>query len=404
MSTRFKYKAISPDGTRTTGHLTLETKDQAVEFLSEKNLMPVEIVEDNRRNSFSLLGFLSNTDYENLIIFTNNLSTLFKAGIPLLRTLAIIKIGGENSKFNIAMADVRFKVESGISLSGAMNEYPLIFPEVYVASIAAGEESGKLDDILDELSQMLESDLEISRQIKSGIRYPIMVVSAIGLAFLVLMTYVIPQFISFYSAFGSELPLPTRIITTISQFMVANWYIMLASAFLVFLGFRKLVSYPEGKLWVDRQFLNVPIFGDLLIKGNVARFTLMLSILIKSGLPLVKSIDLLGNSIKNSMIGLEIKMMSDFLKDGQEEQLLGKKFNYFPELSLQMMYIGLESGSLDSLLNKIGQHYSKEVKYKSSQLTAILEPILTLVLGVFVLILALAVFLPMWNLIQVFKN
>ncbi len=251
---------------------------------------------------------------------------------------------------------------------------------------------------------MLEEEMELTRQLKAGIRYPLMVVGAIGIAFIVLMGFVIPNFVSFYNSFGAELPLPTRIMLLTSKIITGYWYVLLAFVAIAIAVFKKLVSTPEGKLWVDEKILKIPIMGDLIIKGNVARFCLMFRILFKAGLPIVKTLDILTDSVKNSQIAKEVNHLGDFMKEGRDMGQMYKEFDYFPEISLQMIAIGMEAGSLEKMLKEVGNHFTKEVQYTSRQLTSILEPILTLVLGGFVLLMSLAILLPMWNLIKVFKG
>lgn len=404
MSDQYKYTAFTESGETKEGVVTANSSEQAVNILADRDLKPVSLKRVNSEQSLSFWGFFRRQEYENLIVFTNNLSTLFKAGIPILRILALIKIGPANSRFNLAIANIRFQMQAGQSLSKAMSDHRELFSDIYVASIAAGEESGQLDQILDELSPTLENELELSRDIKSGIRYPVFVVTAIGLAFLVLMTFVIPRFVSFYGAFNTELPLPTRIVMTTSEFITQYWPLFIGLVLALVFGFVKLAGTVKGKLWIDRQFLKVPVFGQIIIKGSVARFAMMFAILFRAGIPIVKATEILRGSIKNSALANEIDKLAEMFREGQEERLTAAEFQYFPELALQMIQIGLESGSLDQILAEIGQFYSKEVRYTTRHLTAILEPLLTLILGGFILVLALAIFLPMWNLINVFKG
>ena len=404
MSVQYKYRAIAPDGAFREGVVTADSDSQVLDYLAKQELTPLAVATVGERRSFSLWGFFKKTDYENLILFTNNLVTMYRAGIPLLRALTVMRVGPPGSRFNLAIDRIRLEVQSGKALSQAMAQLDDLFPRVYTTCIAAGEESGKLDEILDELATMLEQEMELTRQIKSGIRYPLIVITAIVAAFVVLITYVVPRFAGFYEGMGAQLPLPTRILLGTSDFLIHYWAIILAAGVVLVLAFAKLVSTQSGKLWVDRQLLRVPVFGSLIIKGNVARFVMMFRILFKSGLPIVKSLDILRGAVKNSMIALEIRKLGELFREGKDDILAQREFQYFPEMALQMMSIGLESGSLEKMLYEVGQHYSKEVHYTSRQLTAILEPILTLVLGVFVLVMALAIFMPMWNLISVFRG
>ncbi|MFZ5979764.1 MAG: type II secretion system F family protein [Candidatus Zixiibacteriota bacterium] len=404
MPVRYKYRAVSRDGSVQTGEITTQSSSLVEQTLANQNLMPITITPVTEASRLSFLGFLRGLDYEKLIAFTTSLSTLHKAGVPLLRALAVIKVGHANNRFNYAIEQIRNSVSTGKSLSEAMSEFDDIFSKVYIASVAAGEESGKLEYTLDEMAEVLESEMEINRQIKSAIRYPLMVISVIIAAFFVVMTFVIPKFVNFYSAFNADVPLPTRILIGTSDLMSHYWPFILAGFIVLGISFKKLVDNDQGRLWFDRQLLRVPILGGLIIKSNMARFAMMFKILFKSGLPLIKSLSILGATVKNSIMEKEIKKLEELFRRGKDVDIRPENFEYLPDMSLHMIAIGLESGSLDKMLGEISNHYSKEVSYVSRQLISIIEPILTLVLGVFVLILALAIFLPMWNLIKVFQG
>lgn len=404
MPVQFKYQAISKDGHSQSGVISAERQSQVEELLAERSLLPISIAPQKSGARFSLTNLFKGSDFENLIMFTNSLSTLYKAGIPILTAFSIMKIGPPNGQFNYAIGEIRSALEAGKSISEALAQHPKIFKRVYCASVAAGEESGHLGEVLDELAIMLENEMELTREIRSGIRYPMMVIGVIGVAFLVMVTYVMPRFVSFYGSFGSELPLPTRILLGTQQIIAAYWPLFLILLGLLVYGFKRLIGNPKGKLWLDRMVLKIPVIGGLITKGNVARFVVMFRLMFKSGLPLVQSLRVLADSVDNSMIKLEINKLESLFRSGEESRLSGAEFEFLPDMALQMISIGLESGSLDDMLDEIGRHYSREVHYTSRHLTSILEPLLTLVLGVFVLILALAIFLPMWNLIEVFKG
>ena len=404
MLIQFKYEAVAEDGSLQTGVITAETAEKTAELLAEDHLLPIRVERLRPGRINTILGFFKRTYYEDLITFTNNLTTLSRAGIPILKSLSLIKIGSATSRFNAALTQIRFQMQSGQSLSRAMSECPDVFPRVYVSAVAAGEESGHLDDVLEQLSATLEKELTLSRQIKSGITYPVMVISTLLAAFVVMMIYVVPKFTAFYSAFEAELPLPTRILTGLSDFAIQYWPILVAIIIIGIFGFKKLTSFPWGQRWVDRILLRIPVVGDLIIKGNVARFSMLMSILFQAGIPIVRTMELLREAVKNSIISLEIARMETIFAEGREEALTKEEFEFFPETALQMIKIGLESGTLDQILEELGRHFSKEVSYTTRQLTSILEPVLTFVLGIFVLVLALAIFLPMWNLINVFRG
>jgi len=367
-------------------------------------LLPIVIKPVDPKRPFSLFGFLKRGDYDKLIMFTSALTTMYRAGIPILQALSTIRIGSRDSRFNRAIDQLRIDLQTGKPLSEAMDRFPDIFSQVYVNCVAAGEESGKLDATLNQLGAMLEREAELTRQLKAGLRYPLMVVAAIVGALVVLMNFVVPRFTAFYSAFNAELPLPTRIIIAISNIATTYWPVVLAAVVVLALGLRSLLRRKPGRLWFDRQLLRLPVLGDLIVKGNVARFCLMFRLLISSGLTIIHSIGILAGTIKNTVIAGEIDYLSDSFRRGREIDLSSGKFRFFPEQALYMLAVGLESGNLEAMLQEVGEHYAKQVVYTSRQLTSILEPILTLVMGAFVLVLALAVFLPMWNLIKVFQG
>jgi len=404
MQGRFKYRAAEQDGSTVTGVITAESADQVLEHLVDQKLIPISVDSTGGRRPQSLWSIMRGSLHERLIMFTSSLMTMYRAGIPILRILGMLRIGPPQGRFNQALAQIRLAVKAGRPLSDAMADHDDIFSRVYIASVSAGEESGKLDDILAELRRLLEEELELSRAIKSGVRYPLMVIGALGVAAAVILFYVVPKFAGFYDQFDAQLPLPTRILIGLQSVLATYWPVMLVAAVLSGFAIHRFVRTEKGKYWLDRKMLRLPVFGALIVKGNVARFSMMFHILFQSGLPLIHCLDILGDSIKNSAIGDEIRRMTELFREGRDSRLATTQFEYFPELALQMMTIGLESGSLGEMLKEVSDHYGKEVQYTSRQLTAILEPILTLVMGVFVLILALAIFLPMWNLISVFKG
>lgn len=404
MPLQYKYKAVSSSGVQRSGVITAVSSEQVEEYLSEQNLIPISIRQTSDSRPLTFFGMLNGSSYEKLISFTNQLATLYRSGVPLLKALSIIRIGEANGRFNFVIDQIRVSVQSGKQLSEAMADYPDIFTRVYIAGVAAGEESGKLEQTLEELSGMLEREMEIGRQLKVATRYPIIVLTVVALAFAVMMTFVIPRFVDFYKSFNADLPAPTKLLIGLSNLITHYWPIVLVALVASIYGLRRLLAIPKGRLWFDRKLLALPIFGDLIVKSNMARFSLMFKILFKSGVPIVRSMDILTSTVKNTAIALDIRKLEELFRKGQDLSLNLREFHYLPDMALQLMSVGLESGSLERMLNEIGNHYGKEVLYRSRQLTSVLEPILTVVLGAFVLTMALAMFLPMWNLIKVFKG
>ncbi len=404
MPVQFKYRAVAANGRFRDGVVTAHDTAQVEELLQSQKLIPIKIERAGEHRPFVLFGFLKGADYEKLIQFVSSLSTMYRAGIPLLRSLNVIRESKVDPHFAYVIEQIAESVQSGKPLSTALAEFPKVFSPVFIACVAAGEESGKLDATLDELSAMLEREMELTRNVKAAVRYPLIVIGVIGIAVTVLMTFVIPRFMSFYSAFNAELPLPTRILIGASNFTTTYWWLVLIILGGIGYGIHRTLTNPVGRRWVDEKVLKIPVLGQLLIKGNVARFSLMLRIMYKSGLPLMKSLDVLIGTVKNTAIAAEIQHLADLFERGQAITDRVGEFKYFPAQALHMIAIGLESGNLEHMLGQVGDHYSKQVLYSSRNLTAIIEPILTLVLGGLVLLMALAIFLPMWNLVKVFNH
>jgi MSHA biogenesis protein MshG len=230
------------------------------------------------------------------------------------------------------------------------------------------------------------------------------VLGVITIAVGVLMTFVVPSFVNFYSSFGAELPLPTKILIAVSTAVTRYWPVVLTALVALGLVFHKVTSTEQGRLAIDRRLLKLPAFGEIILKGNVARFALLFRILFNAGIPIVRTLDILSQVVKNSAISAEIRKLAALFQTGAVITLARGDFVFFPDLALNMLAIGMESGAVDKMMQEVGSHYSREVFYRSRQLASVIEPMLTIVLGVFVLIIALAIFLPMWSLIRVFKG
>lgn len=404
MPDRFQYEAMSETGVITSGVISAVDDRHVEEFLAEQELRPIAITKIRERKPLSFLGFLNSGQTEDLIMITNGLATMQRAGVPMIKALSLIKVGARNPRLIDALDRVRLEVQGGRSLSDGLSDFEDLFSPVYVAAVAAGEESGQLEETLDELARMLESDLELNRQVKVAVRYPTIVMIVLAAAFFVVMSMVVPRFVEFFDAFGAELPLATRIMIGISEFVTGYWYLMVGLTGLLAYGFKRMIDTVAGRLWFDQRLLKLPAIGPIVTKSNVARFAIMFRILFKAGIPLVRTLEILAKVVKNTEISREIRLLEELFRKGREMSSMTHKFKALPELALNMMSIGMESGSLDRMTEEIGKHYTKEVLYRSKQLTSVIEPILTVVLGLFVLVMALAIFLPMWSLISVFKS
>ena len=398
------YTARDSRGNQFQGEIESESRELALETISDKGLIPTRVEPKSEKTTLAAaLGNFGSGNREKLIFFTKQLMTLNRAGIPLLRSLSCIERGASEIGMKEEIEGIQKQLQSGVALSQALSAYPSKFPPIYVASIAAGEASGTLDEVLRQLAILVEKEMVLARQLKSALRYPVMVIVAITLAVFALMTFVIPRFAGIYGKFGADLPLPTKIVMGVSGFFTSYWYVIVAIIVVGLFGLKKLLSTRKGRLRWDEMMLKIPILGDLIIKANIARFSIMLKILFKSGVPMVSCLNIVQETTTNKAIAEEVGHLAKSFEKGQEIGPDPDRYRYFPNMALEMFQVGLESGSVEAIMSELASHYEMELEYKTRHLTALIEPLLTVLIGGMVLVLALSIFLPMWNLIKVFR-
>ncbi len=403
MAISFQYTGRSHQGEKLAGDLSADSRRQALEALERQHVIVTSLFErgESLQSKLSLRFFQA--DYsQQLIMFARHLATYHRSGIPLLKALSLIRVDKPESSFQQILKVIAQKVSEGKQLSAAMRERPEVFTTIFVNAIEAGETSGHLAEILDDSASTLERELELRRQIKSSLRYPLVVVTAVVLAIAVLITFVIPKFAAFYGKFNSELPAPTRALIWISDMAQAYWYYFIAGFAVLGYAIRRIYGTNKGRRLWDGIMLKLPVFGDLIVKAAVARFSLLFMILFKAGIPIVRAMSLLEDSQSNVHLKNEVTEMRHSFETGRELDVSDNVERYFPQMALNMIKSGLESGSLEMMLTEIGNHYSREVERTSKNLASLIEPMLTVAVGGVVLLLALSIFLPMWNLIKVF--
>ncbi|UCE66609.1 MAG: type II secretion system F family protein [Candidatus Zixiibacteriota bacterium] len=404
MANKFKYTAVSKDGVRSSGIIEAENESRAASAISSSGLIPVRISKKSCADSGFKIMWKSRIDPEILAIFTRKLLTLNKAGIPILRSLDIIMSDISDSRLSSALKEIGQSIEGGNSLTEAFEKHTGFFPELFINAIRAGEESGSLDTMLSRASELIEREIRLKDNVKSAVRYPAYVLVTIGAAFLVVITFVVPKFAGFYTAYGAELPWATRLLININRLIAPNWpYLIIALPVLIFLFWRiKITGW--GKRIIDYISLSFPILGKIMVKTIIARFCYILSTLLSAGLPLSQSLGVLRNSISNYYFSKVISEMGENLSGGSDIVSSMRASKYFSPMVVQMFSIGLETGSLESLLQESARHYDMEIEQDAKKLTSRIEPLLTAAVGVTVLILALAIFLPMWNMISIFRK
>lgn len=373
--------------------------------LASLDLLPVKVSLDTGSAIRSKLSFFQKkADIEDMILFTRQLSTLYQAGIPILKSLQIAAEQFTGRHFEEVILKIRDDLEKGEHFSDCLNKYPQIFSHIYVSSIRAAEASGKLDFILDKLADAMERDLVTKEEIKKAIRYPATVIIAIIAAFFVLVTFVVPKFAKFYESYDTPLPMPTQVIVALSNFLSEFWYIGLPIIIALIIGFIKLVKHPKMRRPVNKIMLKIPVMGSLFVKTALSRFSHLLSVLLASGTPLLQSLDIVKHAVGNVIIGDEIEILRKCQSEGRDLKEIKHYLKHFPILAVSLIHIGMESGSLELTLKEIARFFDRDIHYTSARLTSLLEPIMIFFIGGMVLFMALAIFLPMWSLISVFKS
>ncbi len=403
----YKYKARDPNGKEVTGILVAETEAEASQRLDGMGFLPLSIALDQGTAAGGLGGIFKAKEKvgaQHLVAFTRQFATIIKSGVPILTGLQALSEQAENPVFSGVLKKIIADIEGGASLSQAIDKYPLIFSELYVNSVVAGEAGGVLDKILLRLAEMMERDMQIDTNVKTAMRYPIMTVVAMTAASFFLIVFVIPKFATMYSRFNAALPLPTQVMILANQIITKWWYIALpAIAGLVFL-FKRYINTQQGRWQYDTLMLRLPVFGKLFTKVAMLRFTNMLNVLNESGLPILKTLEIVSTTIGNVVIAKEIELMRHSVADGRgiAGSILNSKI--FPPLVGHMIAIGEKTGAISDMLQAVSDYYDLEVRTSVQNLTTMIEPLMTAVLGVVVLGMALAIFMPMWNMIALFRQ
>ncbi len=339
-----------------------------------------------------------------LVVFTRQLSTMIHSGIPISTAITVLIEETESETFKEVLASIKGNIQEGISLSEAFSRHPGIFPKLYISTVAAGEEGGVLDTILRRLAELLEHEAEIQSNVKSALRYPITVVIAITIAFFVLTTFVVPKFMNIFQSAKVALPLPTRVLILVNNTIRNYWFYVIPAIGAIIFIVKAYIRTEKGEYQWDYIKLKIPVFGDLIIKMVSSRFAQMLMTLNNAGLPILKSLDVISLTLGSSVFRKEIESLRKSIMEGKTigEPLLRSKF--FPKLVAHMVTIGEKSGAMDDMLLSIQRHYDTEVDITIKNLTSLIEPILTVALGLIVLFLALGIFLPMWDLMRAVKG
>lgn len=333
-----------------------------------------------------------------VMLFSRQMYTLLKAGVPILRALAGLQESTQNPTFAAVLQDLRESLDSGRELSAALRRHPKVFSPFYVSMIQVGEMTGMLDETFIRLYGHLEFERDMRERIATAMRYPSFVVLAMAIAIVVINLFVIPAFAKVYAGFHAELPVITKMLLGFSSFMVSYWFVMLAMVVGAVLGFRFYIDTPEGRYKWDRYKFKLPVVGGIVFKSTLARFARSLALSFKSGMPILQAMNAVGMVVDNEFMRGRIEQMRDGIERGESILRTAAAAGVFNPVVLQMIAVGEETGDMDGLMFEVAEMYEREVRYEVATLSSKIEPILIVALGILVLILALGVFLPMWDL------
>ncbi len=401
----FRYRARDKRGGLVTGDMEATDHASLESALDKMGLIPVKVVSRTKAQKKlpDLKSLFARVPQQDLILFSRQLATLFGAGVPLTRAIFSLERQATSPVFTNIIKTMREDIEAGSSFANAIKKHPKVFPELYASMIEAGEAGGILDNVLDRLALMLEKNAENKAKVKSATLYPKIVIAAIIVAVIVLMTFVVPKFAKLYASFKVELPLPTRMLIAISNGFVSYWYILFGGAIAVFFLLRLYVSTEQGRLRWDSIRLRIPIFGPLVLKAILSRFARVLGSLYKSGLPILQSLDIVSRAVENRVLSMEVKKIEDEVRSGKSLSEPMAASPNFPPMVVQMITVGEDTGNLDDMLEKVAEYYDQEVDTTIRNLTTTLEPVLLAFIFGMVLFLALAIFLPMWDILKIVR-
>lgn len=383
-----------------------DSKAIAVQLVRQ-GFSPISITEEESGAGTrieDMFAFMQKAKPEDLVVFTRQLASTLDAGVPLINSLDAVAEQIRNRRFRLAVLGVKRDIEGGSTFSDALAKNPNYFSTLIVNMVRGGEKAGILPQVLDRISTILEKDIATSDKIKAATRYPIIVMAVLVCAFIILTIYVIPRFVSFFAAFKAQLPLPTRILIGTNYVLTTYWYWLVGViAVLVYIGY-KILQTERGRYNWDRFILSTPIFGPLYSKIYLSRFSRMLSAMLSSGIPILEAMTVTAATVENKVISRVIIDIREEVSRGKNLAEPMKGSHVFPPIAISMVAIGEKAGSLEKMLDKTADYFDREIDYTIANLTPLIEPLMIFGLAIILLVFALGIFLPMWDLIKIYKT
>jgi type IV pilus assembly protein PilC len=406
MAETFKYRVRDRSGNLLEGEIDADSVSVVAARLRQQGFIPINI---DRKPTGGLSGEIKipgvsdRIKLKDLAVFSRQFATMINSGLSLLRALSILAEQTENKALAKVIAQVRSDVETGQSLSSSLAKHPNAFNHLFVSMVKAGESGGILDGVLLRLADTIEKQVSLRQKVKSAMTYPVMAMSLVLLITAAMLIFIVPQFKELYGSLGGKLPLPTRALLALSAFTVKFGWVFIVLGAVAGFFFRRWVKTENGKIVWDRFKLRAPIFGPIVHKTAMARFSRTLSVLLRSGVPILEALEIVSETVNNRVVGLAIADVHAAVKRGESVARPLTEHDVFPPMVVQMMAVGEETGALDTMLDKIADFYEEEVEAAVNSLTSIIEPVLIVVMGVAVGGMLIALYMPMFNIINLIK-
>lgn len=403
MPTTFEYKVRDRSGNLVTGQLVGDSELLVLQKLREQGLTPIEVRKANAGLRMEINLRPGRVKLKDLAVFCRQFATMVNSGLPILRALAILSEQTASKELAKILVQVRTDVEQGSSLSGALAKHPKAFNDLFVAMIRAGETGGVLDEVLLDVADTIETEVELRRKIKSAMTYPVVVVILVVLIMAAMLLFIVPQFEEIYASLGSSLPLPTRMLLGASKLVRTYWWLVVLGAIGARYAFRRYKRTPAGRAQVDALKIRVPVFGPLFHKVALARFSSTFGMLLKSGVPILQAMEIVKETVNNQVIARAVEDVKGSVREGESIAKPLAKHAVFPPMVVQMLSVGEETGAVDTMLDKVAQFYNQEVEATVDALTSLIEPLLIAVIGGAVGAAVIALYMPMFNIINLIK-
>ncbi len=401
----FTYRGRNRRGEAVDGQMEGASVDAVANQLFNSGITPIDIVEAHAASD--VLGGLKalritlsegRVELLDLVFFSRQMYTLLKAGVPILQALRGLRESTQNPALAKVIGSISEGLDAGLDLTGALKRHPRVFSSLFISMVQVGETTGSLAEAFLQLSIYLERDKDTRDRIKQAMRYPSMVLLAITIAMFIINLFVIPAFAKIYAGFKADLPWATKILIATSNFTVHYWHWIIIGMVLLALGIHAYLKTPEGLYRWHRYKLKIPLVGGILFRSTLGRFARSMAITLKAGVPLVQGMTVISRAVDNEFVGERIIQMRDGVERGESITRTAGATGMFPPMVIQMISVGEETGAMDDLLQEVAEYYEREVDYDLKNLSSSIEPVLIVIIGVMVLVLALGVFLPMWDL------